>query len=115
MTHGIGRSGNLYEMQPKAMGSSMIYKLCNKLVCHAINLSGNLHYGQNFYLLGITSIKKCIVIPVATGLALSLCILSLKKFKPDAKYILWSRIDQKSCFKCITTAGFYSISYLLEF
>lgn len=50
--------------------------------------------------------KKCIVIPVATGMALSLCLLTLRKHKPNAKYVIWSRIDQKSCFKCIITAGY---------
>ena len=27
------------------------------------------------------------------------------KARPTAKYVLWSRIDQKSCFKSILTAG----------
>jgi O-phospho-L-seryl-tRNASec:L-selenocysteinyl-tRNA synthase len=26
--------------------------------------------------------------------------------RPNAKFVIWSRIDQKSCFKAIITAGF---------
>ena len=32
-------------------------------------------------------------------------MLALKKSRPQAKYVIWSRIDQKSCFKSILTAG----------
>lgn len=46
---------------------------------------------------------------MATGMTLSLCFISLRKQRPRAKYILWSRIDQKSCFKSMTTAGFIPI------
>jgi len=31
----------------------------------------------------------------------------------DAKYVVWSRIDQKTCLKCIFTAG--RSSYILPF
>lgn len=44
---------------------------------------------------------------MATGMTLSLCLQSLKKQLPNkkAKYVLWSRIDQKSAFKCILLAN----------
>lgn len=42
---------------------------------------------------------------MATGMALVLCMLTLKQRRPDAKYVLWPRIDQKSCFKSVATAG----------
>ena len=32
-------------------------------------------------------------------------LLTLKEQRPGAKYVIWPRIDQKSCFKCILTAG----------
>lgn len=38
-------------------------------------------------------------------MTLTLCLQSLRKRRPGAKYVLWSRIDQKSCFKAITAAG----------
>ena len=38
-------------------------------------------------------------------MSLTLTMLALKKRRPEAKYVIWSRIDQKSCFKSILTAG----------
>ena len=38
-------------------------------------------------------------------MSLTLCLLSLKQKNPEAKYVIWPRIDQKSCFKCILAAG----------
>ncbi|XP_040822384.1 O-phosphoseryl-tRNA(Sec) selenium transferase isoform X2 [Ochotona curzoniae] len=43
---------------------------------------------------------------MATGMSLTLCFLTLRHKRPKAKYILWPRIDQKSCFKSMITAGF---------
>lgn len=47
--------------------------------------------------------------PVCTGMTLSLCMSSLRQIRPNGKYVIWSRIDQKSCFKSILTAGFTPI------
>ena len=49
--------------------------------------------------------KSCVVLPLATGMSLSMVLLTLKKQNPNGKYVIWSRIDQKSCFKSIITAG----------
>ncbi|KAG1680516.1 O-phosphoseryl-tRNA(Sec) selenium transferase [Nymphon striatum] len=95
--HGIGRSGDIAEVQPKAAGSSILNKITNSMVLDAINMSG----GNN--------VKSCFIVPMATGMAIVLCLLTLKKKRPNAKFILWSRIDQKSCFKSIATAGFQSV------
>jgi len=91
--HGIGRSGDLTEVQPKAAGSSLINKLTNSMMLDTIKLSG------------VTSVKDCFLVPMATGMSLTLTMLALKKSRPQAKYVIWSRIDQKSCFKSILTAG----------
>ena len=96
-SHGIGRSGDIQEEQPKAAGSSIINKLTSYLALDALHT------------LSLTSMKKCLVFPLATGMCLSLCMLTLKKDKPEAKYVIWSRIDQKSCFKSILTAGLIPI------
>jgi O-phospho-L-seryl-tRNASec:L-selenocysteinyl-tRNA synthase len=32
-------------------------------------------------------------------------LLTLKKDRPDAKYVIWPRIDQKTCLKAIATSG----------
>jgi len=91
--HGVGRSGDLTEVQPKAAGSSIINRLTNSMLLDLLRRSG------------IERTKGCFLVPVATGLALALCLLSLKQTRPEAKYVIWSRIDQKSCFKSILTAG----------
>ena len=36
---------------------------------------------------------------------MTLCLLTIKKQRPNSRYVLWSRIDQKSCFKSILTAN----------
>lgn len=55
--------------------------------------------------LGVNNSAGCFMVPMATGMSLVLCMLTLKQERPGAKFVLWSRIDQKSCFKCIITAG----------
>ncbi|XP_059471686.1 O-phosphoseryl-tRNA(Sec) selenium transferase [Neocloeon triangulifer] len=93
MAHGIGRSGDLGEVQPKAAGSSLMNKLTNALVLDVIRFTG------------VKTSAGCFVVPMATGMSLVLCMLALKQEREQAKYVLWSRIDQKACFKCIITAG----------
>lgn len=93
LSHGIGRSGNIYEEQPKAAGSSIIYKLTTSMAAHALELSG------------FAKPLNCLVLPLATGMTLAMCLLTLKLKKSAVKYVIWSRIDQKSCFKSIITAG----------
>ena len=60
---------------------------------------------DNLYFPGVHSAKKCVLIPVATGMALLLVLLTLKQRRPKAKFVIWPRIDQKSCFKCMISAG----------
>src|SRR5438552_486521 len=38
-------------------------------------------------------------------MALVLTLLTLRPTRPTATYVLWPRIDQKTCYKCILTAG----------
>lgn len=64
-----------------------------------------LKYNVFNYYLGVASATGCFMVPMATGMSLMLCMLTLKQDRPGAKFVLWSRIDQKSCFKCIITAG----------
>ncbi|KAM9827825.1 O-phosphoseryl-tRNA(Sec) selenium transferase [Neosynchiropus ocellatus] len=92
--HGIGRSGDIAAVQPKAAGSSLLNKLTNSLVLDAIKISG------------VRSVASCFVVPMATGMSLTLCFLALRLRRPNAHYIIWPRIDQKSCFKAMITAGF---------
>ncbi|CAF3013318.1 unnamed protein product [Rotaria socialis] len=93
LSHGIGRSGDINAIQPKAAGSSLLNKLTNELVLDAIHA------------LGLRTITHAVVIPMATGMTMTLCLLTFKKQRPQSRYVLWSRIDQKSCFKSILTAN----------
>ncbi|KAK2572093.1 O-phosphoseryl-tRNA(Sec) selenium transferase [Acropora cervicornis] len=94
LSHGIGRSGDIAAVQPKAAGSSLLMKLTNSMVLDAIKMAG------------VRSVKACLLLPVATGMTLVMTLLTLKQTRPGAKFVIWPRIDQKSCFKCILTAGF---------
>lgn len=95
--HGIGRSGDLEESQPKASGSSLMNQITNCLILDLVKT------------MGIRSAKKAILIPMATGMTLMLSLLTIKSQRIDSKYVLWSRIDQKSCFKCSLTANLIPI------
>jgi O-phospho-L-seryl-tRNASec:L-selenocysteinyl-tRNA synthase len=55
------------------------------------------------------AMKACLVLPLATGMTMTLTLLTLRQQKPEAQYVLWPRIDQKSCFKAILTSGFKAI------
>ena len=97
LAHGVGRSGDLREPQPKAAGSSILVSLTNSLVVDWLRFNG------------ARSVKEAFVAPVSTGMAMVLCLLALRHKRPHAKYVVWSRIDQKSCFKAIITAGYIPI------
>ncbi|MES1902818.1 MAG: hypothetical protein MHPSP_001976, partial [Paramarteilia canceri] len=90
--HGIGRSGNLTEAQPKALGSSIVQQLANKLVLHALKIR-------------LKHIVDCFISPVATGMSLLLCILATKKMRTESKYVIMTRVDQKCGLKAIYMSG----------
>lgn len=94
MGHGIGRSGDIAEVQPKAAGSSLMNRLTNSMLLHVLRAAG------------VPAAESCFIAPVATGMCLSLCMLAFRQQRPRARHVVWSRIDQKSCFKSILTAGF---------
>ena len=92
MSHGIGRSGDIAEVQPKAAGSSIMYKLATSLTLHALQIGG-------------LKQDNCLILPLATGMSLNMCLLNIRKRRPCADIVIFPRIDQKSCFKSILTAG----------
>lgn len=67
LAHGMGRSGNIGESQPKAVGSSLLVKLCEFLVKSALRECG------------CGKIENLILLPLATGMSISLTFMSLKK------------------------------------
>ena len=100
--HGIGRSGDIGAVQPKAAGSSLISKLTRALALSCLKISGIQHA------------KAALVLPVATGMSIALTLMTLRAERRDeppqnARYVLWLRIDQKACFKAIYTAGLIPI------
>lgn len=120
MGHGIGRSGDLAEPQPKAIGSTIVGALANALVldlCRTIGIikknkkftctyrmKVNLLNSITFYFQVSTRVKNAFVAPVATGMSMSLVLMALKK-NSERQYVLWPRVDQKSCFKSILMTG----------
>jgi len=59
-------------------------------------------------------VSSAFVVPMATGMTLTLCMLTLKSMRREAQYVLWPRIDQKSCFKSIIAAGEKSFGFLFR-
>ena len=97
LAHGIGRSGEVTAEQPKAAGSSLLAKLTNYVVSDALHVAG------------IEDIGPCITLPMATGMTLTTLLLAVRPTRPHAKYVIWPRIDQKTCLKCIVAAGYEPI------
>eukprot|EP00049_Salpingoeca_infusionum_P001152 m.45598 g.45598 ORF g.45598 m.45598 type:complete len:507 (-) comp10891_c1_seq1:3571-5091(-) len=92
--HGVGRSGDIAAIQPKAAGSSLMARLAECMMLDLLQQTG------------MTRAKSCIILPLATGMSIVMTLLTLRLSKPQAKYIVWSRIDQKTCLKAIVTAGY---------
>eukprot|EP00892_Ulva_mutabilis_P011574 jgi/Ulvmu1/878/UM100_0031.1 len=93
LAHGIGRSGDIAAEQPKAAGSSLMTRITHCLLQHALGLAG------------LRTVAAVQVYPVATGMTLTLAYLACAARRPDAKYVVWSRIDQKTCLKAIAAAN----------
>jgi hypothetical protein len=54
---------------------------------------------------GMTSTAAALVLPLATGASIALVLSALRARRRGASIVVWSRIDQKSAFKCIAAAG----------
>jgi O-phospho-L-seryl-tRNASec:L-selenocysteinyl-tRNA synthase len=94
MAHGMGRAGDLAASQPKACGASILVRLCAALLLDALHVAG------------FRSCRRVALLPIATGMAMTLCLLALRWQRPAADRVLWIRIDQKACLKCISAAGY---------
>ena len=94
LAHGIGRSGDISAEQPKAAGSTLLARLCNLLTADALRAAG------------LAEVAEATVLPLATGMALTLTLLALAKQRPSgARYVVWPRCDQKTCIKAVLAAG----------
>lgn len=114
LAHGMGRSGDITEPQPKAAGSSVLVQLALLLTLDALRrgsgLDGTKNKGMNN---GGGPAAHGILLPLCTGMSMSLLLTSIRTTVMDKdpetnatkNVVLWSRIDQKSCFKAIASAG----------
>lgn len=78
----------------------------------ALKICGILHHIE----IGYNSINSAVILPMATGIiyynkgmSLTLCLLTLRKMRPLSKYVVFPRIDQKTCLKCIFSANLVPI------
>lgn len=97
--HGVGRSGFLTAPQPKAPGGSIMYEISNYLARDIL---------RNF---GLPNISKAIVVPLCTGMSLSLTLGALRseidKNRQNFKNtVVVPQIDHKSLLKSIELMGF---------
>lgn len=100
--HGIGRSGDVNALQPKAIGSSLVVQLSRSMTISLMQK-----------VLGLSCIKDAIILPFATGMSLTMAMLTLKSESdrkqpadaPKREYVIFPRIDQKTCLKSIYTAN----------
>ncbi|MFW9865604.1 MAG: O-phosphoseryl-tRNA(Sec) selenium transferase [Candidatus Thorarchaeota archaeon] len=96
--HGVGRSGFLTAPQPKAPGGSLMYEISNYLARDTL---------RNF---GLPNIKEAIVVPLCTGMSLSLTLGALRPdFSEDnsnaKRTVIIPQIDHKSLLKSIRFMG----------
>jgi O-phospho-L-seryl-tRNASec:L-selenocysteinyl-tRNA synthase len=103
--HGMGRSGDIMEPQPKAVGSSVMVQLTKLMVLDVMRRGAGLRGDATKKEDG--PVKHGIVLPLCTGMSIALVLSSLRESAEDSKnVVLWSRIDQKTCFKAVISAGF---------
>lgn len=70
----------------------------------------NLLTKQALSIAGLADISAVTVLPVATGMAITLTLLAVKAARPaTATHVLWPRIDQKTCLKAVVSAGLVPI------
>jgi len=106
--HGMGRSGDIMEPQPKAVGSSVMVQLTKLMVLDAMRRGAGLRGDASKKEDG--PVKHGIVLPLCTGMSIALVLSSLRGSVCESKnVVLWSRIDQKTCFKAVISAGFHCV------
>jgi O-phospho-L-seryl-tRNASec:L-selenocysteinyl-tRNA synthase len=90
--HGVGRSGELTEAQPKAAGGSLMYFFANQLSTDAM---------KRF---GAPNIKKAVVFPVATGITLALVLCAARNLT-KGREVVYPQVDHMTPLKAIHLAG----------
>lgn len=70
LAHGVGRSGDIAAEQPKAAGSSLLARLTHLLAADALEAAG------------MAEVGAALVVPLATGMALTATLLALRGTRP---------------------------------
>jgi len=96
LSHGIGRSGDIAAIQPKAAGSCLLNKLTNHIVLSLLRIH-------------IKNTASSLILPMATGMALFFALRTLREYRKKATKVIWPRIDQKTCLKSQITLGLETI------
>ncbi len=100
--HGIGRSGDISAVQPKAAGGSILNLLSSRVATSLIKK------------IGLPAIESAIVLPIATGMSIGLCLAAIHQGWIDKTpgdpwqrtEVIIPRVDHKSPLKGIKLAGF---------
>lgn len=102
--HGVGRSGNLNDAQPKSASNSLISKLTSHFLKDLI---------RNF---GIKGCNDVAILPYATGMSLSTCLLCFKRWRKGSEYVIISRMDHKTCYKCVDFCNlkYFVVDHIFE-
>ncbi len=88
--HGVGRSGNLIDPQPKAPGASIMYKLTNQIL--------------ESFLKKLGLKVKAIATPIATGMSIGLALSAARKrYKVDS--VIYPYAAHKSPIKATSFIG----------
>jgi len=106
LIHGIGRSGDVSAEQPKAAGSSFLLSLTRSLVRDVIK-----------NICGIPNLpKELVVLPIATGMGIMMGMTAVSQIHVSGgdrtmkrRNVIWSRIDQKSCIKAMTSNPYLQV------
>lgn len=101
-SHGIGRSGEIAAVQPKAAGGSILNELTSRMATSMLKK------------IGLPAIDSAIVLPMATGMSIGLCLAAIHQEWVDKNPgtpwqrtdVIMPRVDHKSPLKGIKLAGF---------
>eukprot|EP00924_Labyrinthula_sp_SR-Ha-C_P009987 snap_masked-scaffold_21-processed-gene-5.83-mRNA-1 protein AED:0.02 eAED:0.02 QI:0/-1/0/1/-1/1/1/0/456 len=104
LAHGIGRSGTVNAIQPKAAGSSLILQTAKRALQKFLRRT-----------LGFSNLSDLLILPSATGVCLLFTLLHLKALcSKRANKILLSRIDQKTVKKVVLSSNLECIELPLD-
>jgi len=95
--HGVGRSGDVLGVQPKAVGASLMQQVANRVALDAIRQ------------LGLSNVKGGMITPLATGMSIALILAAFRR-EYGIKRVIFPRIDHSSPSKGIALAGLDEIT-----